>query len=71
MALTDQEIVAALPAMLALYTKVKDSVTNPASIQVIPPVNVEDKADVALAIAQACQSDFLSLVRTIIRDVKD
>lgn len=71
MPLTDQEIVSALPAMLALYTKIKASVGDPASLQVVPPVDPLDKADVALGIAQACNADFIALIRTVIRDVKD
>lgn len=71
MALTDQEILENLPQLLALYTKIKGAVANPATVTVIPPVNIEDKADVALGIAQACVPDLMALVRSIMRDVKD
>lgn len=71
MALTDQEIIEALPSLLALYTKVKTGIADPSTLGVTPPVDPLDKTDKALAIAQACNSDLMALIRKVMQDVKD
>jgi hypothetical protein len=71
MALTDQEILAALPQLLALYSKIKGGVTDPTTLGVTPPVDPADKTDVALGIAQACNADLMALIRSLMKDIKD
>lgn len=71
MALTDQEILSVLPQLLDLYTKIKTGVVDPSTLGVTPPVDPLDKTDKALAIAQACNADLMSIIRTVMKDVKD
>jgi hypothetical protein len=71
MPLTEQEILTDLPALISLYMKIKESVTNPAGINVVPPVDAADKTDVAFAVAQQLTPEFFALVRTVVKQSKD
>ena len=66
MAITEQEIIADLPALLGFYTKVKDAISNPSGLSVTPAVISGDKTDEGLAIGQALVPDLIALVRTIL-----
>ena len=71
MALTEQEILSDLPQLIALYMKIKTAAADPASLQVVPPITEGDKTDLALAIAQLCTSDLMSIIRKVMDQVED
>ena len=72
MALTTDEIVADLPAVLTFYEKVKTNIAaaKAGTLTVTPPVNTADGLDIGLAVGQSLATDFVGFVRTIAAQVK-